>query len=198
MQIDSISGITLNATNTFSGEDFDYNLEFATQLTKDDQEKQLYNRLPYGNFEIKKWNIEVRQRDSSVLKMNYKLLLKNNLIKSGNYWSIRIEGFRASQFEPPLKRLLPVRITYPLNYIDSLTIILPNGYTAESMQDEDIETDYGQIKAKYIIRKTSVEVYRELLIKPCEIQMIDYPIFYRFINKYAKEADVQLTLRKDE
>jgi hypothetical protein len=198
LTVDTANGVTVNVSDIYTGSKYELYSNLASQLSKDDMNKALYSDLPYENFELKGWDITDMQRDSAIIKLNYCLLLKDNLVKSGNYWSFSLEGLKLPQFEVPPKRTLPVRIAYPINFIDSSIITIPAGFTSPKPPPVKIESVFGRLSISYVINKNTIEVYRFFLLKPGEIATNDYTAFYKFISTCAGKANAQINLKKDE
>ncbi len=196
--VDTLNGVTVNSSDTYSGSKYELYSNLALQLTKDEMNKVLYSDLPYENFELMSWNIADRQRDSAIIKLNYKIILKDNLVKSGNYWSFSLGGLKVPQFEAPEKRTLPVIISYPVYFVDSSTIIIPAGFNAKKPSPVNIESTFGIFNINYVKKQNSIEIYRKLLIKSGDIAIGDYSAFYKFINKCTDEATPQINFKRNE
>jgi Domain of Unknown Function with PDB structure (DUF3857)/Domain of Unknown Function with PDB structure (DUF3858) len=198
MSIDSTGNALLKSSTICTGIGFDVNSMYSAQLNKDRQKEYLSTIIPYQDFEIKRLNIKSENRDSADIELYYQLILKSNVTQAGDYMFLQLNGPRLPDFENPAKRHFPVRLTYPINYIDTTEVTVSDKYKAKQNQDENIETPYGVIKVKYVLYNNKIEIYRNILLKPGEYSTEEYPDFYRFITKLHEAINKPVSFVKYE
>lgn len=196
--IDTTGNALLKSSTICKGYGFDINTLYSTALNKDRQKEYLEAIIPYQDFEVKQLNIKNEGSDSTAIKLDYQIILKSNTTQSGNYLFLQLCSPRLPEFETPSKRHFPVRLAWPINYIDTTKIAIPDKYTIKKNIDEDIESPYGLVKIKYILHDNKIEVCRNIVLKSGEYTLYEYPDFYRFIAKIHETINVPICFTKYE
>src|SRR6185437_807181 len=129
IHIDTTGNALLKSSAICKGYGFDMNTLYATELNKDKQKEYLGEIIPYRDFEVKQLNIKNRGFDSTAVELDYQIILKSNITQSGKYLFLQLSNPRLPEFESPSKRRFPVRLAWPINYIDSTEITIPDKYT---------------------------------------------------------------------
>jgi len=198
ISIDKDENALLKSTTTCTGYGFDFNTAYSTQLNKDKQKEYLNQVIPYQGFELKQLNIKSESRDSASIKLDYQIVLKNNITQSSNSMFLQLSGPKPPKFENPSKRHFPVCLAYPINYIDTTEVTIPDKYKAKNIPDENIETQFGAVTVKYILHDDKIKIYRNILIKSGDYSIEEYPDFYQFITKLQEITNTPISFIKNE
>ncbi len=198
ISIDANRNALLKSSTTSKGYGFELNASYSAELNKDKQKEYLSEIIPYRNFEVKQLEIKTECRDSAAIKMDYQLILKNNVTQSGNYMFLQLSGPKLPEFENPSKRHLPICIAYPVNYKDSTEVSVPDKYKIQKNADKSFETKYGSVQIKYALTDNKIEICRYFLLKSGEYTTEEYPDFYQFITKVHTAINTPLSFIRNE
>ncbi len=134
IHIDTNGNALLKSSTVCKGYGFDMNTLYATALNKDKQKEYLEEIIPYQDFEVKQLYIKNGGHDSAAVELDYQIILKSNISQSGKYLFLQLSNPRLPEFESPSKRHFPVRLAWPINYMDSTEITIPDKYTVKKIR----------------------------------------------------------------
>lgn len=184
----ALTDIHYNAKGRFF-EEFD---GISSDLNQTEQEKYIkYFIIPFGDYNLNKWQINRINRDSAVILFSAEAELYHVIKEYGKDKIIKPFPVFSMQFEIPGKRKLPVNIPYPLNYIDSLVYQFPKQSNDSLLISEvNIDSRFGKYFKKATFYKDQLFINRQFILYRGEYKLEEYPEFYRFINN-MQNADQQ-------
>lgn len=198
IHIDTLGNALLTSSTKCKGYGYDRDAAYSALLSKDKQKEYLDAIIPYKDFDINRFNVKKESRDSADIELDYQIVLKNNITQSSSYIFLQLAMPRIPEFENPSERHFPVRLTYPINYMDTTEVSISSKYRIEKNQDNDIENKYGVVKINYILHDNKIEIYRNILINSGEYGIDKYPDFYQFINKLREAVNTPISFKKYE
>lgn len=198
MNIDTSGNVLLTSLTACTGYSFDYSAAYLTQLNREKQAEYLGAIIPYKDFEIKQSKIEKPSRDSASMQLDYTILLKSNATQSGRYLFLQLCIPKLPKLENPDRRHFTLRLTYPVYYMDTTIVNVPDKYKPAKPSDENTENQYGAVKINYVINDNKLEIYRTILINSGEYSVENYKGFYQFMAKLNKAISTPISFTKYE
>jgi transglutaminase-like putative cysteine protease len=198
-KIDTVTGdVLLSGSTICKGEAYEKYRQLTFMDNKNGRTEYLREVLSYKDFNIKKFSQENYNRDSGSIGLNYQIILDDYIIRSGHSILFSFKGPGIPSFEVPGKRTFPVRLSYPINYIDTLVLSIPQNFKVSFPNNKVIKSKYGAIQVVCIPGDSVITLYRTVLINSGEYSLTEYPDFYSFISKLNELINVNVGLTKNE
>ncbi len=163
------------------------------------KEKIVQKYLLDGGFVLKDFDIQLQNRDTTTIQMNYLLSSRNIYKHYGNDILINNIPFSIPELEKPEKRTLPVQIDYPVYYVDTLKYEVPDNYKiAHFSQSCSIKTKYGFYSFDVVQKESQIIIYKTFILNAATYQLSEYKAFYEFIHKARSyENKTHISLNKN-
>lgn len=166
-----------------------------------DEDKIKYIESDKGGLEVNNLNVENVEDIQNPIKVSYEYELSDGLDKIGDkiyfspllFLTSRENPFKLEERQYPIDFVFPFKDTYLVN------IMLPNGYSVESLpKSEALEFNYGAAKFLYLLKENGkyLQLRLELEIKNTLIQPEDYKTFKNFFSKSVEKQLEQIVLTK--
>lgn len=170
-----------------------------TNLSPQDHIKRLENNK--GDIEISNLEFENDKDISKPVKISYAYEALDGIDAIGDnlyfspllFFKLEENPFKLEQREYPIDFAFPFKESYKIN------ILLPEGYTIESMpKSEILQFKDGESKFKYIIKQNGnfLQLSVELNIGNSLIHPNDYSVFKQFFSKVVEKQAEQIVLTK--
>jgi hypothetical protein len=166
-------------------------------LSSDDQIKLI--EKDKGAIEVS--NVELAIKDKGALSVSYSYNLSDAVDNIGDKLYFSPLLFMAEK-ENPFKldeRQYPIDFTMPLKQKYMINIMLPQGYTVETIPESEVmEFKEGTAKYKFIAKQNGnfVQLSTEFDLKTPIIDAVDYSVFKVFFGKVVEKQAEQIVLKK--
>jgi hypothetical protein len=189
---------SLNISNDYRGENFEFFNSLNSDLNTTDAEDYIRERVIHlPGFELNSWKINKPDKDSAYIYFSAILSLQNYLKNYGPDLGLPLLETGIPKFEQPASRKLPVLFDYPIYKSDSLIYILPPSYKVKQMLDEtELKSKFGTYFLKPALIGNTIIVYRELKIYRGEYPLSEYANLYSFVNTIYKTEKKMFLLSK--
>ena len=173
----------VTVSKNLRGYQFEEYKYIKSMLSRKEQQQQIKKRISIKDSELVSSEITHNNRDDSVIKIDLKLTVKNQLRKLGNMIVLKVLPLKMFDFKSPEVRKTPVRINYPIYTTDSVVYNLPfmDRYEVKLPDDVKIESEYGKYMVQYAINNNQIIILRELKLYNNSYSLIAYKKFYSFI-----------------
>jgi hypothetical protein len=188
---------TINAS--FRGRDFEEFNGLNSLTNKTEQDEVIREYLTYSNFDLIRWGLSKKNRDSATIKLKLDMTFYKVLKSIGTESYFTITPIDIPAFEPPKERKLAVQLPYPIYKTDSLVYRIPEGYEIKSVPENvKISTTYGIYELSFMSAGATIGIIKRFEMPPQICSLNHYPDFYKFISS-AKEADkTKIVLREKD
>jgi hypothetical protein len=152
-------------------------------VTKE-KEKYIKKIIPFKNFELESWDIELRHRDSLNIYLKADLKIKNQILSLGKYFSVVGPNSIVPKLEKPENRNYPVRISYPTfkNYHIRYNIENPDKLDFILPEKIEIDSPYGFFSQESYMNNEQVVQEFSFKLHTGEYTIKDYNLFFNFIK----------------
>lgn len=182
-KIDEGNKVTAEINYTFKGEMYEAYNYMKKNFPQDIQKIILLKYLPFNNFELDKWNISSPDRNTSQLRMQLSLSLKNFISKYEENIIVRPQPVLLPLLPAPGERKLPVQINFPINRIDSMVFSISPIHSIKKLsEDINIVTSFGSYSMQLKQAENQIIITRTLKLLAGEYSLEEYPSFYSFIQ----------------
>lgn len=183
--------------NSYSGANYETYKMINTSLNQIDKDHVIKEIMLFENYEVENWNIKSLGRDSARIELHANLKLSKFLQPIGTdyYFSLYPSGIPL--FTKPSARTYPVKITFPINFDNTLSYKLPSGYLLKSeVAPVIIKSDFGTYEL--IVEQNEGRVYarKKFELFPGSCSLENYPEFYQFIEEVKKADKTKIVIRK--
>jgi hypothetical protein len=197
IEINELGVASVNTDFVFRGYFFELFNELKNLHHTDDQDRFIRDYMPFTLYEMKDWQLEKADRDSSSISLKTKCQILKTLKKAGDEYYLESLPVRTGIFEKPVDRKLPLEWPFPYMDIDSTEITLPGGFFISSIPDDFvIENDFGSYSSTYRYEQSKLFVTKKLVIKAQKCTLEQYKGFYEFIENIRKNDKKTVALKK--
>lgn len=171
----------------------------TTSVSASEKEEIIRERYINGDFQLDNYKLENVQGNSASINLKYDA--KSNLIyrKYGNDLLIKILGMQIPEFPIKEERKLPVKIDYPIYYVDSISYELPVGYLAGNIAQRDtVISKYGEYCIDFKQENGILKVEKSFYLKKGDYLIEEYAEFYGFIETVREKENRTLILTRKE
>lgn len=199
--------IDVNRSNRSSGEfnfrlrghDYEIMQSYKSSPVNLYQEAWITNMFGFKDFTIQDWKFIASDRDSAFIDLKTRMEF-NDVVNSYD----KIEILKQIKFplrvpEAPGKRMLDVRIPYPISFADTIEYNLPSEYKSIVIpSDTVIQTKFGSYGRRVAVKnKRSIVLTKFLNIQASRIKQETYSEFYSFIISVKEEENKVVTVRNN-
>lgn len=185
---------------SFNGEYFEYFSYAEKQAKEDDQEKSLEKMIGIKRNTIQDWQVDIQDRNIPHADVAVQCDVSSQFRNLGDILAISLIPLKAYDLEKPEDRKLPVRITMPVNKVDSVVYQLPflENYTVEFPAPKLLENQFGKLKIDFAQVDDQLIVARTFQLNTGDFEVKEYAEFYDFfsqIKKYHRKSKIILKAR---
>ena len=94
-------------------------------------------------------------------------------------------------------RQFPLDLSYPMQMTKTVTISLPDGWTATLPSDREMVEPFGTMRREYRMEDNRIVYRLDFSLQSPTIAPEDYPAARRFFNNLAQEDKTQLILHEN-
>lgn len=180
---------TLAVAQDLRGDEFEYYRYFHHQRSEKEQLEAIKKGIKIKNYELLNWKIADNDRDFPQINLQLGLHVTNQLRRLGKSLVISPNPFELPKLQSADNRKELVRISYPLNKVDSITYQLDfiSQYQTKLPQNISIESKYGQYLEHFQLTNNQLHITRSFQLFAGEYSKEEYPHFYAFIES-VKES----------
>jgi Domain of Unknown Function with PDB structure (DUF3857)/Transglutaminase-like superfamily len=193
----SSSSAAATGTIKWKGDQQNYVRYIVKESIPKDQEKWILKSFEVPDVGIKNYSFSVTN-DSANVNLKLSLLLPKYAALSGNriFFNPNLMNRRTYVPGEVLKRLSPIRFSYPYLDIDSIVYKIPKGYNIEAMpQEVNLTASFGNFSSKVTKSGDGNILYTRFLeIKEYEIPAENYNEYRDFFTNIAKADRSQVVL----
>jgi len=197
--------LKINGTNTTSGEfsfrlrgnDYETMQSYKSSTEKEYQEEWFTNLFGLKDFTIQDWKFVLPNRDSAFIDLNTLVELRGFVESYDKIKIIKQIKFPLPEFESPDKRILDVRIPYPISVFDIIEYNLPVDFNSIKIpSDTLIQTTFGTYCRRIEIKnKRTIILTKSLNVSSSRYTLKEYPEFYWFIKSIKEEENKIITVK---
>lgn len=182
---------------TLGGKAFEGYQHFKTQENSKEQERKILREVMIAGFELTEWEILNHESDRTKINVSVSGKCKTQFREIGNLKVLNPLKIQIPPFENPAKREFNVRISYPINKLDSVIYNLPflEDYEVQLPEGIDLKSEFGSYKVTYEVKEATLSVTEHFQLNSGDYSLDEYPNFYSFINsieKYQKNSAIIL------
>ena len=160
-------------------------------LYNGDEKERILKEFIFSNCEVTDWYIKKIHRDTARMELNASLKFNKLLNPLGNEYYFSLYPVGIPNFSVPESRQLPVKLPYPIYYIDTLNYNLPEGYELKTkLKNYELRTKYGNYNLDFVVLNRTIRIIKKIELFSGSISMTQYPEFYGFI-KSIKDVDTK-------
>jgi uncharacterized protein DUF3858/transglutaminase superfamily protein len=179
-----------NFSNTYKGDNFESLAYYSSAISESRKLQIIRNYYIEEGFDVINFELEEPPRNSTEIKLSYSAKSNNVYKNYGNDVIIQILPFSIPKMEMPEKRQLPVNIDFPINKIDTIEYVIPNGYhVSNKLKNKSIENKYGKYNIDFIQQNNQVKVIKHFLLYSGSYPLNEYEEFYSFIDEIHKQEN---------
>ncbi|HVN58852.1 MAG TPA: DUF3857 domain-containing protein [Bacteroidales bacterium] len=180
---------TIHLEEEIRGDDFESWLACSSELQEDKLKMAFSNELPLKN-EVIRHEISHPDREARSVKITGDYKSAYSFREIGNSLVLNSVPLDIFTLEKPDQRKLPLRISFPVNILDSIKYEMPyiGNYLAEIPSGVSITSKYGSYKADFVREGESVTLVRSLFIEQGNYSRNEYEAFYSFIESVKKSV----------
>ncbi len=200
-QLSNEGHLTANFNVCSEGIQYDdkYNIDSYEPRDKDMAYKKRWKYL--NNLAIEKTHIN-NDKDSIQFKETLGFSVLNYSKKAGTRVLFVVNALNRNTHVPKRyrSRTLPVKVKRGFIDSDEVEIILPDGYSIESMpQGKSIDNKFGHYKTEITVKDEKTLLYkREFMVRDGEYPKEDYAAFRGFYKEVSKLDNAKIALIKNQ
>ncbi len=162
--------------------------EYYRYLQHNRSEKELLQAIEAGiavkNYELSNWKASQPHRDAPLLNLELSLKLTNQLRKLGSSLVISPSPLALPKLPFTDSRKEQIRISYPLNKLDSISYQLRTAeqYLVKMPQDVVIASEYGRYQEQYQQSAGRISITRSFQLFAGDYPEEEFPAFYAFLT----------------
>lgn len=192
-----------NATATsavyFSGIPQNDFIQMYHNSSPQEREKWIQNEIDIPNLNLNEYAFTGIDSIGKDAGLSIKLNLRQYASVSGTRLFFLPNLMERRKYIPPdiPKRLSPIRFSYPYLDVDTVTFILPENVSIESMPAEvKLESSFGRFNSKSVFTGSKIVFTRSLEIFNCTVPASNYTEYRNFISAIVKADKAQVVLVK--
>lgn len=197
--LDEKGNITATVNTKYTGVEQELPHAIMNEINEDERKLYLNNMIDLPTYQVndkhyseQKGLIPVVNEELQISVMNYatisgkRLFIKPNLITK-----------QFTKFAEDDKRRSDIEYPYSFQYIDTVQINVPAGFTGEAIpKDVDLKTKFGEYSIKFVTGTNSITVYRRYIRNAGIFPATDYTEYAKFYNEMYKADRSQVVLVK--
>jgi transglutaminase-like putative cysteine protease len=185
------------ASISYGGMDYESFNYVKSDMNKTEQDEIIRKHLPFSNFDVIKWDLHRKHRDTARIELTSSLNLYKVIKPLGNESYFTLLPTEIPDFTPPSDRILPVSLPYPIYQIDSLIYNIPSGYELKSAPaDISLSGSFGTYELQFKPSGTSLYITKKFVLFSGNYSIEQYKNFYDFLGSIKKEEKKIILLRK--
>lgn len=186
-KINYSGALTLDASFVLKGSDFETFLAINNSLDLKEQKKMLDKYLDHSGIEVSEYKLKRESRDDNEMLFTMTGNANKYVRKVQNEYFVSAVAFDLPEFEPPSKRKLPVLLTNPVSYKDTVTVEMLDGLIPGIIPEEvNIENEFGSYQIKIKREKNKITLIKEVCLNAGKYPLEKYPSFYSFLMSVRK------------
>ena len=175
---------TINITMTLRGNKYELLRSVSKSAPEKDRQTIITDKFLPTGLNMLEYSIDPVHRDSSYIILNIQAESNRFFRFYGVNIVTSVPPFSLPRLEDPNSRKSPLRMEYPLRQTDSLTVIIPSGYSLISLPaDTLMESAVGSYSSYSLIKGDSVSVTRQVVLNAGNYAGDQYGEVYAFIRK---------------
>lgn len=188
---------TLQMNGRFQGEIFEYFSYSEKHLKQKEQEEYLNRLVGINRNEVIDWEVNIPDRNMPYAEVQVRNNVSNQFRNLGELLAISLLPLKNYDLEKPEDRKLPLRITMPVNRVDTVVYQLSfmGGYEVELPAALDLENQFGRLEVNYSMNDSQIRMYRTFQLHTGDYSLEEYENFYNFleqIEKYHRKSKIIL------
>jgi len=184
----------------YSGNQKDQIHSLFSEAAPDEIEEWLKNSLGLASYHLQRKNFSTLNTGDGTCALNLDLIIPLYASVSGTRWFFKPNLLeRHSQVPDPVEvRTFPVLFSYAYCNIDSITYVIPAGYTMEAFPESvHLDTDFAEFKTQVSSPDTSTICYtRYFEIKSTQLAPQKYDILREFLKSVVQSDNFNVVLVK--
>ncbi len=170
-------------------------------LSREKQLEYLKKNIDLPHYDITDFSYKEKKERIPVLDEHIELTATNYASVTGKRLFItpNIITRSGTKFKPNEKRKYPIFQQFEYHDIDSVSIVIPSGYTVEAQPPPaDIESQFGKYKSSVVIENNKIIYYREIQKFSGKFPASDYAAFVKFHDDIFKADRARIVLVKND
>ena len=188
-----------DATINTRYEGFQYeNVSSYIKKSKNEQKEFLLKKLEIDNFEINYFEF---REDRNIMpiaydSINLKIKEYANVSSSRMFFDLNILNKNTYVPQKNIKRISPIKFSYPYKDIDSIEFSIPEKYSIEYVPDSySIKNIFGEYNIDFIVKGSKVIVLRELSLNKGIFPSESYDKLISFYEAITKNDKAKCVLK---
>ncbi|WP_394697593.1 transglutaminase family protein [uncultured Sunxiuqinia sp.] len=175
---------TAKVSEKLRGDDFETCKYYQTSRSKEDQKDYIEESIPLRNFQIEDWKFSQENRDSASMCLDVEMQVKDQFRTIGGMIVLNPKTLRMPDINKPEDRKTPVRITFPINKLDSIIYYLPfyNDYEVELPKSVLLKSDFGCYEEHYLQKDSALFFTRRFQLYDGDYPLDRYSEIYAFFD----------------
>jgi len=197
IKLDKQGNAEANSLFSFRGFSYEYFNSLTSDFNKDEQDNIIKEYLPFSNYEVWNWKLNKIDRDTSRIELVTRLGLNKVLNQIGEEFYFNTFPIKKGVFSPPTERNLPLRFDFPIQNIDSVVYIIPDGLEVKSVpEDLAISTQFGNFESHIKWDSNRIRVTKKFELIPNYYTLEQYKLFYEFHKLVVQNEKHPIILKK--
>lgn len=200
VRIDATGNAICTMNNSFQGLHHT-NSSYLLHTDKEDQKKELYNRIAIPNFEIKDFKEIEEKSKIPAIKEELNLLLKNYGSVMGNRLIIPLNLLNKENLIPRDRdsRISDIYLPREILEIDTIHYYIPEGYKIESIsQNEELKSEFGSYKCIISVKGNEIAYIRRQFKNKGTFDKTKYSDFFAYVERLNILDNAKVVLIKTE
>lgn len=197
IKIGEDNSITGEGNFLYTGNQYDYNLGFAT-LSPKEKNDALKKRFDVLNFEKVEMKNFTNNKDNSFITYDIDFKTNNYCKNAGNSLIFRaVPIFSDNVYKIDESRELPFEIRQSFEDEYEISFIIPKGYkTDETPNDSNISSEFGNYKLSFVKNGEEIKVIRKILINKGTYPKEKYNDYVGFRKKILNMDNSKILITK--
>ena len=199
--IDSAGNLTADLITNYTGIQQDIPHALLHEVNKDFRDKYLNDELGLPTYQINKTNYSEKKQMIPEIKEELQIQAQSYATFSGKRLFIKPNLFNklSHKYDETETRLFDIEYPYAFHDIDSVEIVIPNGYSPESLpKDLSLNSKFGSYKISFKADGNKLEVERDYTRFTGRFPASDFADFAKFYNTIYKADRNQVVLVKKD
>ncbi|MEL6559862.1 MAG: DUF3857 domain-containing protein [Bacteroidota bacterium] len=199
-QLDEDGKGKLQFEGSFNGAKFGALNEAEKEAKRGEQQRYIEALIGLRNGYLSDWEISIKDRNVPNAELVAQCDVSGQFRNLGDLLAISLAPVKMYDMEKPEERTQPIRITMPVNKVDSVIYQLPflEEYAVEFPAPKILENQFGRLKIDYAQVGHQLIVARTFQLNTGDFEVKDYAEFYDFfdqIKKYHRKSKIILKAR---
>lgn len=192
------SSASVQLSNRYKGNGFEYFSTLDKAVDANTKDHAVRYKLSGNYFNILSYKIHDQGRDADSIYITAEGSSEKLISLYGDELILRIPRYELPDFEAPGKRKTPVQIDHPIHTVDSIQILIPEGYgLSDSIPVCVIETPFGIYCQSVGQTDSLLNIRQETCVFAGKYPLSLYADFHAFIQLITKQNQTKyITFQK--